>query len=308
MNARRFVGFARALAAVAAVAAIPAMAAVAGSALLPQPAAAKLVGGRVEHRQASDPAVEIAKLGKAKETVWLAWTVPSRAEGAICGFGHGERSWGMSLDEDEASWGTRDGLPAIAYTTIEVYAAVREGRVHQLRFASEGCPVRAGEQRVLWLDGVQPAASVEFAARLAAQRDGAKAHDEGDEHAEVDEVAERALAGLAFHADPAAPLALVHLGREGATEELRAQSLFWLAQTGDGRAARWIREAIARDPAQDVRQQGVFALSQLEDATPQLLALLRESDDREVKRQAIFWLGQSDDPRATAELERLLTR
>ncbi|MEO8195219.1 MAG: HEAT repeat domain-containing protein [Thermoanaerobaculia bacterium] len=56
------------------------------------------------------------------------------------------------------------------------------------------------------------------------------------------------------------------------------------------------------------REQGVFALSQLEDGTPQLLALLRESGDREVKRQAIFWLGQSDDPRATAELERLLTR
>ena len=115
-------------------------------------------------------------------------------------------------------------------------------------------------------------------------------------------LAERVLAGLAFHADPAAALALVHLGREGVAEELRAQSLFWLAQTGDPRAARWIREAITRDPAREVREQGVFALSQLADATPELLALLRESADREVKRQAIFWLGQSDDPRATAEL------
>jgi hypothetical protein len=287
VNARRYVGI------------VPAIGAFSLLALLPPPAAAKLVGGRVEHRQASDPAAEVARLGQAKETVWLAWTVPSRAKGAICGFGHGERSWGMSLVEDESSWGTRDGLPAIAYTTVEIYAGVREGRVRQLRFASEGCPVRAGEQRVLWLDGVTPAASVELVSRLAARRGGTKVDDE---------VAERALAGLAFHADPSAPLALVHLGREGADEELRAQSLFWLAQTGEARAARWIREAIARDPAEEVREQGVFALSQLEDATPQLLALLRESDDREVKRQAIFWLGQSDDPRATAELERLLTR
>ncbi|MEO7795781.1 MAG: hypothetical protein ABIV06_13510, partial [Thermoanaerobaculia bacterium] len=144
-----------------------------------------------------------------------------------------------------------------------------------------------------------PAASVEFAARLAALRGGSKPDDE---------LAERALAGLAFHAEPAAPLAIVHLAREGATEELRAQSLFWLAQTGEPRAARWIREAIARDPASEVREQGVFALSQLNDGATELLALLRESGDREVKRQAIFWLGQSDDPRATAELERLLTR
>ena len=136
---------------------------------------------------------------------------------------------------------------------------------------------------------------------------GGRAARRGGDRAE-EEIAERALAGLAFHAEPTAPLALVHLAREGATEELRAQALFWLAQTDDSRAARWIREAIARDPAEEVREQGVFALSQLDDATPQLLALLRESEDRDVKRQAIFWLGQSDDPRATAELERLLTR
>ena len=283
-----------------------AMTAAALAALLASSATAKLVGGQVEHRPASDPAAEVAQLGKASGktpgTVWLAWTVPARGEETICGFGHGSSAWGMSLEDDESSWGSRDGAPAIATTTVEVYAAVRDGRVRQLRFASEGCPVRAGDRRVVWLDGVAPAASVELLARLAERHAGAQAQPE------IDELAQRALAGLAFHADPTAPLALVHLGREGASEELRAQSLFWLAQTGDPRAARWIREAIARDPAQEVREQGVFALSQLDEGTPELLALLRESADREVKRQALFWLGQSDDPRATAELEHLLTR
>lgn len=266
------------------------------------PVSAKLVGGQVEHRPAVDPATELARLGKTPATVWLAWTVPARGQGTICGFGHGSSAWGISLADDESSWGTRDGAPAIAVTTVEIYAAVRDGRVRRLRFASEGCPVQAGDLRVVWLDGVRPAASVELLAGLAA-RPGDSKLDDG-----IEDLAQHALAGLGFHADPAAPLALVHLGREGTTEELRAQALFWLAQTGDPRAARWIREAIARDPAQEVREQGVFALSQLDEATPELLALLRETEDREVKRQAIFWLGQSDDPRATAELERLLTR
>ncbi len=47
-------------------------------------------------------------------------------------------------------------------------------------------------------------------------------------------------------ADPEAPLALVHLGRESADDEVRAQAHFWLAQSGEPRAARWIREAIER--------------------------------------------------------------
>lgn len=275
------------------------LALLAALALAAAPAAAKLVGGQVEHRPATDPASEVARLAKASGTTWLAWAVPARGRESICGFGRGSASWGISLDEENSSWGTRDGAPPIAVAAVEVYAAVRDGRVRQLQFASEGCPVQAGNRKVLWLDSVAPAASVDFLARLAARRGDGK----GD-----DELSERALAGLAFHADPQAPLSLVHLAREGGAEELRSQSLFWLAQTEAPEAARWIREAIARDPASEVREQGVFALSQLPDGAPQLLALLRESADRDVKRQAIFWLGQSDDPRATAELERLLTR
>jgi hypothetical protein len=284
---------------------VPTLAAAAATALgamllLCPPATAKLVGGQVERRAASDPAAEVARLGKSSETVWLAWTVTARGQETICGFGHGIGSgWGMTLDDDESSWGTRDGAPAIAVSQVEVYAGVRDGAIRRLRFASEGCPVQAGSRKVLWLDGVTPAASLALLESLAARRGEAKIDED---------LSERALAGLAFHADPAAALALVHLAREGQDDELRAQSLFWLAQSRDPRAARWIREAIARDPAGEVREQGVFALSQLENSTHELLALLRESADRDVKRQAIFWLGQSDDPRATAEIERLLTR
>lgn len=278
------------------------MIAVALCAFLAGPASAKLVGGEVARRPASDPGAEIQRLGRSPEKVWLAWTVPALNDQTICGSGHGPQgqgSWGMTLADDDSSWGTRDGAPPIAVTHVEIYAAVRDGEVQKLRFASEGCPLQAGDQRIVWLDGVTPAASVAFLARLADTRAESK---------RTENVAEGALAGLAFHADPGAPLALVHLGRESDADEVRAQAHFWLAQTGDPRAARWIREAIARDPSDEVREQSVFALSQVADATPQLLALLRESADREVKRQAIFWLGQSDDPRAVAELERLLTR
>ena len=43
-------------------------------------------------------------------------------------------------------------------------------------------------------------------------------------------------------------------------------------------------------------------------ATDQLLAVLRESSDQQVKRQALFWLGQSDDPKALAAIEEVLLR
>ena len=266
---------------------------------LATPAAAKLVGGQVERRSAVDPAAEIATLPRSSATRWLAWSVPARGRETICNFGLNAAAWGVSLDEERSSWGSRSGAPAIGVAQVEIYVSVREGAIQKMRLASEGCPVEAGAQPILWLDGVRPAASVELLARLAARHGEARS---------AEEIAEQALAGLSVHAAPEAPLALVHLSREGAHEDLRSQALFWLAQSGEPAAARWIREAIARDPASEVREQGVFALSQLDEATAELLAVLRESRDRDVKRQALFWLGQSDDPEAAAELERLLTR
>ena len=57
----------------------------------------------------------------------------------------------------------------------------------------------------------------------------------------------------------------------------------------------------ARDAAadQEVRLSAVCALSRrLADGVPALLAIARTSKDPAIRKQAIFWLGQSCDPRA----------
>lgn len=88
--------------------------------------------------------------------------------------------------------------------------------------------------------------------------------------------------------------------------EVRSQALFWLAESDAPGAASFVLERIATDPSAEVREQGVFALSQLENGVPELLRLLREGREPEVRRQALFWLGQSEDPRALAALEEVL--
>jgi len=53
----------------------------------------------------------------------------------------------------------------------------------------------------------------------------------------------------------------------------------------------------------------LFGLSQLENhsGVPALLDVARTSRDRELRKQAMFWLGQSGDPRALAFFEEILT-
>jgi HEAT repeat protein len=66
------------------------------------------------------------------------------------------------------------------------------------------------------------------------------------------------------------------------------------------RAAGTITERIEQDPDTEVKKKAVFALSQLpkDEGVPLLIKVARTNKNPAVRRQAMFWLGQSKDPRA----------
>jgi len=91
--------------------------------------------------------------------------------------------------------------------------------------------------------------------------------------------------------------------------ETRRQAVFWLGQAAGDAAARGL-DSITTDERGDleVRKQAVFALSQrpADEGVPALIRVARTSPSRELRKSALFWLGQSEDPRALALFEDLL--
>jgi hypothetical protein len=91
--------------------------------------------------------------------------------------------------------------------------------------------------------------------------------------------------------------------------ETRRQATFWLSQAAGAAALRGL-DSLATDPAGDleIRKQAVFALSQrpADQGVPALIHIARTSPHPEVRKSALFWLGQSGDPRALALFEELL--
>ena len=57
-----------------------------------------------------------------------------------------------------------------------------------------------------------------------------------------------------------------------------------------------------------MKKRAVFALSQLpkDDGVPLLIQVSRTNPNPAVRRQAMFWLGQSRDPRAVRFFEEIL--
>jgi HEAT repeat protein len=84
--------------------------------------------------------------------------------------------------------------------------------------------------------------------------------------------------------------------------------LFWLAQRAGEEAVGAISDAIANDPETDLKRRAVFALSQLpkSEGVPLLIQIARTNANPVVRKQAMFWLGQSRDPRALQFFQEIL--
>ncbi len=90
---------------------------------------------------------------------------------------------------------------------------------------------------------------------------------------------------------------------------IRGKAVFWLSQAA-GAAAGQALDSIATDDRgeREVRKQAIFALSQRsrDEGVPALIRIARTNKDPELRKTALFWLGQSEDPRALDLFEEIL--
>jgi len=90
--------------------------------------------------------------------------------------------------------------------------------------------------------------------------------------------------------------------------EVRRKAVFW---AGQGRASVADISALyasAKDGR--LREHIIFVLSQRDEeaATTKLISIAREDPDREMRKKALFWLAQKDDPRVTKLITDMVVR
>jgi hypothetical protein len=93
--------------------------------------------------------------------------------------------------------------------------------------------------------------------------------------------------------------------------KIRDQAVFWLGQAaGDSVTAHLSSLALDNGMDREVREQAVFALSQRprDEGVPALISIARTNKDPELRKKALFWLGQSHDPRALDLFEELILK
>lgn len=123
-----------------------------------------------------------------------------------------------------------------------------------------------------------------------------------------DELKEKVIFSLSQHRDPQNAEFLLDIAlNQNESMEMRKQALFWAGQSGNVPVDR-LTQLYDRVDDREVKDQLIFVFSQSrsEAAVNKLMDIARNERDVELRKQAIFWLGQSEDPRVQRFLLELI--
>jgi HEAT repeat protein len=180
------------------------------------------------------------------------------------------------------------GLDALAYHAGA--AATRSLAVH----AQPSHRSKEREQALFWLGQTRGVEGADVIERYATTDSDPK-------------LREHAIFALSQSKAPDAYAHILAIAHKDPAGHVRSQAYFWLAQMDDARAKDDIIAALKSESSDEVREEVVFALSQLEDTADEaLIEVLRGDFPRDVKKQALFWLGQSGSPEAMAYFDEAL--
>jgi hypothetical protein len=218
--------------------------------------------------------------------VWLTGAKPEESVSLLAKFVTGD-----ATGEDK-----RDSLGNSALTAVALHAGSFADRALE-SFVSSNRAEWLRKEAAFWLGEARGAAGLRALQKMA----------QGDPSPHV---REQVTFALSVSSEPGALTEMIRMAHEDGSAEVRGQALFWLAQKAGKKAVSAITGAIENDPDTEVKKKAVFALSQMpeDEGVPKLIEVAQTNRNPEVRKQAFFWLGQSEDPRALAFFEKVLTQ
>jgi hypothetical protein len=216
--------------------------------------------------------------------VWLTGVKPEQSVALLTNYVHAE---------DFHSKGD-NGLSGQALAAIAMPGDASADRAYA-SFTAPEQPTGLREKAAFWLGAARGKSGLALLKKMA----------ESDPSADV-----RPQVAFALYVSPESTAVdeIILMAKEDRDAHVRGQALFWLAQKAGAKAASAITGAIENDPDTEVKKRAVFALSQMpkDEGVPKLIDVAQTNP--EVRKQAMFWLGQSNDPRAVQFFEKVLTQ
>lgn len=239
---------------------------------------------------------QVAGALKSGKNTWLAWTVPSAADGVACCWNGKDKGGPQSCSLSTESHGLNTSRDGVIDPNLMVYAHFKSGRLDAVRVFSSSCRVDRGNETVQELTGVNPSESVSYLDSLIKG---------GDEDRASKRRRDGALMALALHDDTSADAVLERVAKDNPTKSLRHSAAFWLGNTREQPGYEALQRLRASGDA-SFREHLTFAFSQspVPEAQGAVIDMARNDPSSKVRGQALFWIAQKAQKRADADVIR----
>ncbi|MGH9763379.1 MAG: HEAT repeat domain-containing protein [Blastocatellia bacterium] len=125
------------------------------------------------------------------------------------------------------------------------------------------------------------------------------------------EVRKETLFGAYLNKDKASTDFLIKVAETEQDRSLRKSAIFWLGQKAGEVTLKVLSNLVDQNGGEtEVKKAAVFAISRrpADEAVPLLINIARRNSDRSVRKQAMFWLGQTEDSRAVDFFKEVLSK
>lgn len=159
-------------------------------------------------------------------------------------------------------------------------------------------PAKVREQAVFWLGASQDARAVADLKAIYAQE-------------KIVSVKKQVVFGLQLNKTREATTELIALAKTEPDQEIRKTAVFWLGQKASEESVGALKDIVqAKDGEAAIKEQAVFAISQLpkDRSVPMLIDIAKTNKSADVRKKAIFWLGQTGDESAVKFFEDILLK
>jgi hypothetical protein len=218
------------------------------------------------------------------------------AKPEICGYGNGISRVGSS---SRSSWNSNESADVIydeecSHSPVRMVLSVTGGKVTKVR-TYVGGQWRSPSDPTVDIGAVSTREATNYLLSLAQSDDS--------------RIGSEAILPIMLADSVNVYPPLFRLARDEARpQNTRRQALFWLGQAAADVVAP-DRDSKGSDD-EEIKKQAVFAISQRrrDESVPALIQVARNNRDAQVRRTALFWLGQTGDPRAVSLFEEILSR
>ncbi|MFQ5771373.1 MAG: HEAT repeat domain-containing protein [bacterium] len=130
-------------------------------------------------------------------------------------------------------------------------------------------------------------------------------------NAHSNQIKEKCVFAISQHKSEKSASILIDLARNDKNYDVRKKAIFWLGQMAGKKTLAALSDIVETDEETDLKTKAVFAISQHSDkatAINMLMDIAKHNSNPEVRKKAIFWLGQSGDERAIDFFKEILIK